>query len=368
MRHRHWQRDQNYPKYSVKAGIDVISTISTPPTAHQTEVRHASSLNGNPRAVSIESAEKPGHFLNTVADHFVVIMSNGYVRLQSLRNPRHYIRQQRVQAAAGTLGRDQAVRPGHSSWKRSTVPSFPCETKAFVYNPAYENARGPHCEFGPPGQRPSPIKNRDGTLQEQVGKVKKIVLGKGWHDERKFIVKNNGHSRQRRSAANTLRRASAASTGFFDATGKALPDSHWRCTSPRRLAGHVIAQVLSNMTELFKPVGHGAAVVSAKGRSSCSSVTCCRRACTRFVNYDGAFTTPSCNPWRAVASLHRLHEDPEGAVLLKFTKTFFDKAKKRPNGGQLPASGRPEIRCSFSNKEASPEEVKKVASETRVVS
>uniref|UniRef100_A0A1I8HD97 carbonic anhydrase n=1 Tax=Macrostomum lignano TaxID=282301 RepID=A0A1I8HD97_9PLAT len=442
---------KNYPKYSVKAGIDVISTIST---TNGTRLKFVTpALNGNPRAVSIESAEKPGHFLNTVADHFVmmtkfentaefrnastfkvVIMSNGYVRLQSLRNPRHYIRHSefklRLERWAETKLYDQ-----DSSWKIDCA-LIPCETKAFVYNPAYENARGPHCEFAPPkwwqispfckdlpANRPSPINIEMGLCKNKSAKVKKIGLGKGWHDERKFILQadavnsadltvTGGHLNGTYncfqfhfhwgSAAN-VEKGIGSEHRLFDATGKALPtpmEVHIVCKrqelsmskainttdaitvlggfihqmNPKDhdgWAGHVIAQVLSNMTELFKPVGHGA-VVSAKDVETVELQLrdLLPESLHRFVNYDGAFTTPSCNPvaqWHLFTDSMKIRKE----LLLKFTKTFFDKAKKRPmvdNFRPVMSRHGREIRCSFSNKEASPEEVKKVASETRVVS
>lgn len=451
----------NYPRYSVQTDLDVVAKIVL---VNGTRFKFLTpAINGNPRAVSIVSADKADLYLNTMADHFVmlskpdgsdefkeaatfkvVLMSDGLVRLQSLKNPRHYIRHSEFKLKLERWA-DTHLYDQDSSW-RINCSIVPCETKDFVYNRDYENARGPNCEFAPlkwwqinpwchdiPANRPSPINIELALCKTKSPALKKVVLGKAWHQETKFIVKNNGHSLQADAvnsadltvtggnlngtfncfqfhfhwgSAENIEKGIGSEHRLFDPLGKNLPtpmEVHIVC---KRLdmnmstaiktrdaisvlagfvhpmepkdhdgwAGHVIAMVLSNMTNLFTPIQAGAQLSMANSKHVETVELQLRdllpESMHRFVNYDGGFTTPTCNPvsqWHIFTDAMKIRKE----LMLKFASVFFDAAKKRPmvdNFRPIMSRHGRELRCSFDNKEATPEEVKKVVSETRVVS
>ncbi|PAA93172.1 hypothetical protein BOX15_Mlig032849g1 [Macrostomum lignano] len=269
-----------------------------------------------------------------------------------------------------------------------------------------------HCK-DLPENRPSPIGIELSVCQNKSEQLKPIELGGGWSENRKFVVWNNGHSIQAdavdgadltvtgghlRGTYNCIQfhfhwgseanmeKGIGSEHRLVDAAGKEVPtplEVHIVCkrrelnvkqavSTPDAIAvlggfiqpmkpadnetsaDYAISELLANMTGLLIPVKRGPHSGRQLRDEDASTVQLQLRGLLpdnlqRFVNYDGAFTTPGCNPvaqWHLFTDMMKIRKE----LLLQFTSAFFDKAKTRPMVNNfrpvMSRHGR-EIRCSF---------------------
>uniref|UniRef100_A0A1I8GEY2 carbonic anhydrase n=1 Tax=Macrostomum lignano TaxID=282301 RepID=A0A1I8GEY2_9PLAT len=266
-----------------------------------------------------------------------------------------------------------------------------CTFQTFVYE--HEHIRVQRCEFAPqswwqmshhckdlPENRPSPIRMELSLCQSESVQLKPIELGGGWSENRKFVFHFHWGSRA------NMEKGIGSEHRLVDAAGKEVPtplEVHIVCkrrelsvkqavSTPdaiavlggfiqpmkpadnETLADYAISELLANITGLLIPMKRGPHSGRQLRDEDAPTVQLQLRDLLpdnlqRFVNYDGAFTTPGCNPvaqWHLFTDMMKIRKE----LLLQFTTVFFDRAKTHPMVNNfrpvMSRHGR-EIRCSF---------------------